>query len=136
MDILNAEFARLLVSAGWKQAEAAKQLELSPAVITRYMSNETRPSLTVLKLFKLLIGDVQPLPGAEPGVMNGELEGPLDATERQLIVQLRGLEEAERRRVAQGFCALLAIMTASRKRAQVKPVSRRARRKRVVTEGK
>jgi transcriptional regulator with XRE-family HTH domain len=107
MDILNAEFTRLLASSGWKQAEAARHLELSPAVITRYVTNDTRPSLTVLKLFKLLIGDMQPLPGEETPVTNGEAERPLDAAERQLIQHLRALDEGERRRVVQAFCAML-----------------------------
>ncbi len=107
MDILNEEFTRLLASSGWKQSEAARHLQLSPAVITRYVTNDTRPSLTVLKLFKLLIGDMQPLPGEESLVMQGELERPLDAAERQLIRHLRALNEGERRRVVQAFCAML-----------------------------
>lgn len=108
MDILNEEFARLLTSSGWKQSEAAKHLELSPAVITRYLNKDTRPSLTVLKLFKLLIGDMQPLPGDGTAlVLDGELERPLDAAERQLVAQLRRLPDTERRRVVQGFCAVL-----------------------------
>jgi len=112
MDILNEEFARLLKKSGWKQAEAARQLELSPAVITRYLNHDTHPSLTVLKLFQLLIGDMQALPGVVASGPNhdGELERPLEAAERQLIGQLRALPEAERRRVMQGFCVVLAAM--------------------------
>jgi len=112
MDILNDEFARLLKKSGWKRAEAARQLELSPAVITRYLNSDTHPSLTVLKLFQLLIGDMQPLPGVVASGPNheGELEPPLDAAERQLIGQLRALPEAERRRVVQGFCVVLGAM--------------------------
>jgi transcriptional regulator with XRE-family HTH domain len=108
MDILNEEFARLLTNSGWKQSEAARQLELSPAVITRYLNNDTHPSLTVLKLFKLLIGDMEALPGAvAEAEHNGELEPPLDARERQLIRQLRRLPAVERARVMQGFCTVL-----------------------------
>lgn len=120
MDILNEEFARLLKNSGWKQSEAAKQLELSPAVITRYLNNDTHPSLTVLKLFKLLIGDMRPLPGTAPmPPMNGELEPPLDAVERQLIGQLRQLSERERLRVVQGFCTVLGAL--DRKPVVVEP---------------
>ncbi len=120
MDILNDEFARLLKNSGWKQSEAAKQLELSPAVITRYLNNDTHPSLTVLKLFKMLIGDMQPLPGTVPMTpMNGELEPPLDAVERQLIGQLRQLPDRERVRVVQGFCTVLGAL--DRKPVVVEP---------------
>lgn len=121
MDILNEEFARLLKKSGWRQSEAAKHLELSPAVITRYLNSDTHPSLTVLKLFQLLIGDMQPLPGVVASGPNydGELEPPLDAVERQLIGQLRALPEVERRRVVQGFCVVLGAM-------ERKPVAEKA----------
>jgi len=111
MDILNEEFARLLKNSGWKQSEAAKQLELSPAVITRYLNNDTHPSLTVLKLFKLLIGDMKPLPGtATLPQPDGELEPELDAVERELIRRLRQLPGQERLRVVQGFCTVLGAL--------------------------
>jgi len=128
MDILNDEFARLLANSGWKQSEAARQLELSPAVITRYLNNDTHPSLTVLKLFKLLIGDMQPLPGltVQPE-QNGTLEPPLDAVERQLIGQLRQLPERERVRVVQGFSTVLGALD----RKPVVAVPKRVRVKKV-----
>lgn len=112
MDVLNAEFERLLTSSGWKQSEAARHLELSPAVVTRYLSNDTRPSLTVLKLFKLLIGDMHPLPGQEDVFgLDGELERPLDTAERQLLAHLRTLPESQRRKTIQGICAVLGAIT-------------------------
>jgi transcriptional regulator with XRE-family HTH domain len=129
MDILNDEFARLLKKSGWRQSEAAKHLELSPAVITRYLNGDTHPSLTVLKLFQLLIGDMQALPGVVASGPNheGELEPPLDAAERQLIGQLRALPEAERRRVVQGFCVVLGAM----EKKPVAAVKVKARRRKV-----
>lgn len=132
MDILNEEFARLLKVSGWKQAEAARQLALSPAVISRYLNGDTHPSLTVLKLFQLLIGDMQALPGEAGSAPehNGELEPPLAGAERQLIWQLRALPEAERRRVVQGFCVVLGAM--KRKPAAEKAKAKaRVRKKRV-----
>lgn len=108
MDVLNQEFIRLLANSGWKQSEAARHLELSPAVVTRYLNEDTRPSLTVLKLFKLLIGDMQPLPGENgQSVSTSVLDRPLDAAERQLIFQLRSLDDKTRRRVVQGICTML-----------------------------
>jgi transcriptional regulator with XRE-family HTH domain len=136
MDILNEEFARLLKASGWKRAEAARQLALSSAVVTRYLNRDTHPSLTVLKLFKLLIGDVQPLPGEVASVHNhdGELEPPLDAAERQLIRRLRALEIMERRQVVQGFSAVLGALERKPVAVTVKPKARvrvrsRSRRK-------
>ena len=108
MDVLNQEFIRLLANSGWKQSEAARHLELSPAVVTRYLNEDTRPSLTVLKLFKLMIGDMQPLPGEnDQTVPASVLDRPLDAAERQLISQLRALDDTTRRRVVQGICTMI-----------------------------
>ncbi|HEY1171609.1 MAG TPA: helix-turn-helix transcriptional regulator [Verrucomicrobiae bacterium] len=113
MNVLNAEFARLLASSGWKQSEAARQLELSPAVVTRYLSDDTRPSLTVLKLFKLLIGDMLPLPGeSDLTGLEGELERPLDSAERQLLTHLRAMPDAQRRKVIHCMCSMLGATSA------------------------
>jgi transcriptional regulator with XRE-family HTH domain len=97
-DALNMEFVRLLANSGWNQSEAAEKLRLSPAVITKYVQGETRPSLTVLKLFKLLIGDLTPLPGdiEATGLETRDVGRPLEAWESDLLeFEVDGNREAE-----------------------------------------
>src|SRR5689334_926952 len=108
-DALNMEFVRLLANSGWGQSEAAEKLRLSPAVITKYVQGETRPSLTVLKLFKLLIGDLTPLPGdTEPsGLETKEASRPLEDWEWDLLITLRGMETERRKRVTGAIKVIL-----------------------------
>ena len=49
------EFKELLKQSGWNQAEAARRLELTPASISRYMSEQDEPSKQTLRLFRLLL---------------------------------------------------------------------------------
>ena len=57
MDAINAEFIRLLSGSGWNQSRAARELHLDTGTVSRYVNGETRPSLTVLKLFAELLGE-------------------------------------------------------------------------------
>jgi len=100
-DILNREFVRILTNSGWSQSEAAEKLRLSPAVISKYVSGETRPSLTVLKLFKLLIGDHAPLPGEteETALETKDASRPLEDWESDILISLRAMETDRRKRV-------------------------------------
>jgi transcriptional regulator with XRE-family HTH domain len=111
-DPLNAEFMRLLAKAGWKKAEAARRLELTPAVITRYFNGETRPSLTTLKLFKLLLGDATPLPGDAKGKPVATAPGyrPMAPWEEELLEVLRGVDPSIARKLAQQFTAIASQM--------------------------
>ena len=56
MDPLNKEFIRLLKLSGLTQTDAAKLLHVSQGVISQYVSGKTRPSETVLRLFRLETG--------------------------------------------------------------------------------
>ena len=109
-DPLNAEFMRLLAKAGWKKAEAARRLELTPAVITRYFNGETRPSLTTLKLFKLLLGDSTALPGDAKGKPVATAPGyrPMAPWEEELLATLRALDPNVARKLSQHFTAIAA----------------------------
>lgn len=111
VDPLNVEFVRLLAASGWSQAESARQLELTPATISLYVSNQTRPSLTTIKLFKLMIGDRAPIPGEER--FSTELHDkarPLEEWEQDLLKDLRSLEEETRHKAVQHFRALAGLM--------------------------
>jgi transcriptional regulator with XRE-family HTH domain len=103
---LNAEFVRLLARSGWSQSEAARRLSLSPAVVSRYVSGQTRPSTTVVMLFKLLIGDQAPLPSADSAKARHSLL-PLDPLETELVSLLRQLNETQRRQVLAGVRSIV-----------------------------
>lgn len=109
MDPLNVEFERLLAKSGWTQSESARQLELTPAVITRYLNGETRPSLTTLKLFKLMLGDIAPLPQARGGAGRGDLR-PMQEWERDLLKEMRSLAPDTRAGLISGFKKILNVM--------------------------
>ncbi len=110
---LNQEFARLLAASGWSQAQAARELSLTPAVVSRYLSGETRPSLTVVRLFKLLLGARGALaPPAGPSVLKDERRQ-LRAGERELLEALDQFDELTRQRVIEGFREVLAALAPS-----------------------
>jgi len=104
-DPLNREFARLLKTSGWTQSEAARQLNLSPAAVSRYLSLETRPSTTVIQLFKLLVNDHAP--AAPPPAQGPIVERTLTQEELDLIEDLRRLDAEASRRVISGIRAIL-----------------------------
>lgn len=47
----NAQFVDLLVKSGWNQARAARELGVTTASVSRYVSGKMVPSLPVLRLF-------------------------------------------------------------------------------------
>ncbi len=51
----NQEFKALLERSKWTQSEAARQLKVSPGLVSQYLSGITRPSTTTLTLFKMLV---------------------------------------------------------------------------------
>lgn len=60
MDPLNREFLALLEASGWSKAEAARQLDVTPSLISQYASGGTRPSPQMVRLFKLVLATERP----------------------------------------------------------------------------
>jgi transcriptional regulator with XRE-family HTH domain len=111
VDPLNLEFTRLFEKSGWGKSEAAQKLDLSPSVITRYLNGETRPSMVVLRLFKLLIGDMEP--GLHEGDMHLKDEStpiPMEDWEYELLKDVRRLSGEKRREIVKHLRALLHYM--------------------------
>lgn len=109
---LRSEFARLLRISGWKQAEAARRLHLSPATVSLYLSGHTRPSVTVVQLFKLMLGDTSPIPG-EPGPGPADAPPrlpPLEEDEVALLRELRLLDGTDRRSLIHAFRGIVALL--------------------------
>lgn len=72
-EALIAEFHRLMDITGWRKAEAARRLGMSPSTVVRYLQTGVNPktgkpksispSITVLKLFSKISGIPLQLPG-------------------------------------------------------------------------
>ncbi len=100
MDALNQEFIRLFVSSGWKQNQAARELGIAPPTVSQYLSGVTRPSETIIRLFKMLIGDTLPMPG---GAVLNDAPNPPDAEERQLLESIRLMPLEARQKMIKGM---------------------------------
>jgi plasmid maintenance system antidote protein VapI len=114
MDVLKAEFRRLIEIMGWTQSEAARMLGKSPAAINHLVNpaHPNKPSETTLRLFKLLIASERPelfnartfeLKEASRGVAVASL----NAKERELIRRLRLLPRYDREKVYAVISTLL-----------------------------
>ena len=51
----NQEFKELLKRSNWTQSESARQIKVSPGLVSQYLSGLTRPSSTTLTLFRMLV---------------------------------------------------------------------------------
>ena len=89
---------------GWTKAEAARHLEITPAVVTRYYGGQTRPSLTTLKLFKMIVEDDNPLPDKD-GNLRGASNAytPLLSWEKRFLEDFRKLSEKKRTMLIERF---------------------------------
>jgi predicted transcriptional regulator len=116
-DPRNLEFARLLSISGWNQSEAARQLDLTPAAISRYLGGQTRPSTTVLQLFQLLLGDTK---GVRKDLVQPEesgIEGGRRMTEEEatLLRELGALDNERRTAVLKALCDLIRALSPEKK---------------------
>lgn len=104
----NFEFRRLVTGAGWHQARAARELGLTTGTVSRYWSNEAKPSVPVLRLLSQLLGEPFTDEAAEyrPSAMR---DGPrwLEEWEADVITDLRRLAPEPRRRVIRALRELL-----------------------------
>lgn len=113
IDPLQAEFVRLLDKSGWSQSEAARQLELSPAAVSQYISLDTVPSKTTIKLFKCILADEEPVPGLPEFTFElRETVSGLDDWEQAILTDLRALNDDDRKRAVHHFRELASMMTA------------------------
>lgn len=108
MDDYAAEFDRLLDRSGWTNARAARELGLTPSVVTQYRKRRTAPSLTVLRLFAEILGERLLLPG-ESGQHSALRDGPrwLEEWEADALHALRRFEPHRRREVIRAIGTIL-----------------------------
>lgn len=111
------EFVRLLRSSGWHQARASRELGVSTATISRYVSGEQEPSLPVLRLFADSINDQLLIDGEQSGQRAREGARFLDEWEHELLGVFRRLKPEDRERATIALSTLLdAMMSAGRRR--------------------
>ena len=116
---LNKEFERLFELSKWTKERAAKELGLSAAEVAAILSGARQPEPIVLRSFKLRVGDTRPMPdlafqeSATPWKTTD-----LQAWERDLIAELRQLEESDRKKAIQGIKTLLSVLPKRKKQVQ------------------
>lgn len=106
MDALNQEFLRLFAVSGWNQARVSRELHVSSGTVSQYVSGETRPSLTVLRLLAELVGDTLRVPGVTPAPANRTFPPRLDPRERALVDALRDCPSEQRRQLLEAFATI------------------------------
>jgi hypothetical protein len=94
---LKQEFRDLLQASGWSQAEAARQLAMTPSALSQIVreNSPVRPSPVTLRLFGLLLWPKRP--GAARRLARCRLDGRAEEWEQHLIRALRRIPPKTRR---------------------------------------
>jgi len=109
---LKQEFRDLLKASGWTQAEASRQLGITPGALSQIVRDNSpvRPSQVTLKLFELL------LRRDKPEVMRRmaaeEASAREDKWERELLTALRRVPPVPRERLLQAIWAMISLTLA------------------------
>jgi transcriptional regulator with XRE-family HTH domain len=110
MDILNQQFVALFQASGWRANRAALELCVDAGTVSRYLSGDIKPSMTVLKLFGRLIGE--PLRYVENSPPQPfESQPILDEAEIRLFRHLRALHPQQRTRLLEAIGGLVQALT-------------------------
>jgi len=94
---LKQEFRDLLRTSGWTQAEAARQLAMTPSALSQIVRRNSlvRPSLVTLRLFRLLLWDKKA--GADGKMARRKTEPQSNKWEHDLIRALRQIPPGTRK---------------------------------------
>jgi transcriptional regulator with XRE-family HTH domain len=102
---LKQQFRELLKASGWTQAEAARQLCITPGALSQIVRSNSpvKPSPVTLRLFKLLL--VRQNPEAQVTLQDAphKPDFHLEEEERNLIEALRQMPHNARRHVVKAF---------------------------------
>lgn len=60
MDAANKQFKELLAISGWNQSQAARNLDLTTASVSRYVNDIDKPTKQTLRLFQILLVGKEP----------------------------------------------------------------------------
>ena len=104
---LKQEFRELLLASGWSQAEAARQLAMTPSALSQIVRDNSpvRPSLVTLRLFGLLLWRKKP--GTVQNLALCERQRRAEMWEQDLIRALRRLPPKTRRPILSVLYAMI-----------------------------
>ncbi|MGZ4987305.1 MAG: helix-turn-helix domain-containing protein [Limisphaerales bacterium] len=100
------EFRELLAASGWSQAEASRQLGMTPSALSQIVreNSPVRPSAVTLRLFKLLL--LRDNPDSVQARRTHRMAFP-EQWERDLVEELREIPAMVREPLVRGFRALV-----------------------------
>ena len=104
---LKQQFRDLLQASGWSQAEAARQLAMSPSALSQIVrrNSPVRPSPVTLRLFKLLLWRERPEAMREAA---GDTTPPeSELWERELVLALRAIPPEARQTILNRLAAMI-----------------------------
>jgi len=107
---LKQQFRDLLKASGWTQAEAARQLCITPGALSQIVraNSPVKPSPVTLRLFKLLLVRQCPEPEVALKDAPSPPEFPLEPEERDLIEALRQIPKNARNQLVKAFSHIVA----------------------------
>src|SRR5665213_2280242 len=113
---LKQEFRDLLEASGWSQAEAARQLGMTPSALSQIVreNSPVRPSPVTLRLFKLLLLRENP----EAARMASHRRSPIQKWERDLIADLRMLSPRVRKAMLKTLRVKIEIANAGTRKSK------------------
>lgn len=120
------EFRELLAESGWSQAEASRQLGMTPSALSQIVRDNSpvRPSAVTLRLFRLLL--LRENPNSAQAKKTHRMAFP-EQWERDLVEELREIPPMVREPLVRGFRAL--VRTAAQNAAKTpraKPAAKAA----------
>jgi transcriptional regulator with XRE-family HTH domain len=129
---LKQEFRELLEESGWSQAEAARQLGMTPSALSQIVRDNSpvRPSAVTLRLFRLLL--IREKPDSAVVKKSHRLAFP-EQWERELVEELREIPGAVRDPLVKSFRALVraaGMQAAKAPKAAAKPAAAKRGKKR------
>jgi transcriptional regulator with XRE-family HTH domain len=114
---LKQEFRDLLRASGWSQAEAARQLAMTPSALSQIVreNSPVRPSPVTLRLFQLLLWREKPEVMRE--VARPKARSAAEPWEQEVVRELRGVPPMTRQAILRRLKRLIEA-TRSRPRAR------------------
>jgi transcriptional regulator with XRE-family HTH domain len=106
------EFRELLAASGWKQAEAARQLAMTPSALSQIVRDNSpvKPSKVTLRLFKLLLLREKPEAlRAPPAAVRRTAPAGADKWEAELIRSLRKISPEKRQPLLEAISKLIQL---------------------------
>lgn len=124
------EFRELLAESGWSQAEASRQLGMTPSALSQIVRDNSpvRPSAVTLRLFRLLLIREKP---DSPQVRKSHRLAFPEQWERDLVEELREIPSNVREPLVKGFRGLVraAAMQSVKLPKSFKPAPKRGKKR-------